>query len=127
MESGTELTENLAALRKAGFALFLDDFGVGYTSLADLRDHVVDIIKLDKSLLDHTDTERGRILYQNVVRLSKELGMKVLSEGVENEEELHLVRAMGCDLIQGYYYSRPLRAEDFSKLLRDAESAKLEA
>lgn len=127
VESGTELTENLAALRKAGFALFLDDFGVGYTSLADLRDHVVDIIKLDKSLLDHTDTERGRILYQNVVRLSKELGMKVLSEGVENEEELHLVRAMGCDLIQGYYYSRPLRAEDFSKLLRDAESAKLEA
>ena len=115
---------NLLALKAMGFSLALDDIGSGYTSLRNLCDYPIDIVKLDRVMLLLTDSERGKKLFYGLVSLVKSLGLKIVCEGVETEEQNTLVSTSDCDLIQGWYYSTALsekKAEEFALSYRTAD------
>ena len=109
-----DFTERLV---NAGFALHMDDFGSGYSSLITLSELPFNTLKIDKSLIDCIGQQKGRMVVQQVIILAHGLGMNVLGEGVETAEPVELLRVMECDDIQGFYYSRPLPREEFIKKL----------
>ena len=93
----------MAALKEKGFTIEMDDFGSGYSSLNMLKDAPVDVIKIDRFFIDEViDTNRGKIIVANSIKMSKELGMKVIAEGVETKEQLEFLKGIGCDIAQGY-------------------------
>lgn len=101
-------------LRKYGFIVEMDDFGSGYSSLNMLKDIHMDTIKLDMGFLRKTlYTERSMAIIRNVIKLSKQLGMEVISEGVETIEQVESLSEMGCDLFQGYYFAKPMSVWDY--------------
>lgn len=113
-----ELYNRMLEIKNLGFVLEMDDFGSGYSSLNMLRNAPIDVIKIDRYLLDEImATSRGRIVVENAIRMSKQLGLKVVAEGVETREQLEFVRESGGDVVQGYYYSKPLPIDEFEKLL----------
>ena len=110
------------AFNRAGFALHMDDFGSGSSSLNDLNVLHFDVVKIDKSLIDHIGERRGDLLLNYTIALAKELGLYVLAEGVETEEQVLFLMEQSCDAIQGYYYSKPLPSEELEiKLLKQKE------
>lgn len=100
---------------EAGFPLHIDDFGAGYSSFATLNIMHFDTLKLDKSLIDYIGNYGGDRLLEHTIALAKELGMHVTAEGVENETQVAFLQKLNCDSIQGFYYSKPLPLEEFSK------------
>lgn len=110
--------QNLEQLKKVGFTTALDDFGCGFTSFSDLQNYPVDMVKLDKSIMDNAETEKGRVILKNILKMINDLGCVVLCESVETKEQLELVKDIGCDIIQGFYFYKPLPAEKFEELLR---------
>ncbi len=108
--------ELIDKLRKAGFVVEMDDFGSAYSSLNMLKDIQVDILKIDMAFLQkNQDTDRGKKILQMVIDLSKQLGMPVISEGVETPEQLRFLSDMGCNMFQGYYFARPMATEQFEE------------
>lgn len=106
----------LDKLRKAGFVIEMDDFGSGYSSLNMLRDISVDVLKIDMGFLQKSENDRkNRIILERIVMLAKDLGMKVLTEGVENEQQVEFLSKVGCDLFQGFLFSRPIPVEEFEE------------
>ncbi len=106
--------EMLGRLRKFGFQIGVDDFGSGYSSLNMLKDIKADVLKIDMVFLRETENHvRSRIILNSIIDMSKELGMKVLTEGVEKEEQIEALKEMGCDFFQGYYFSKPICVEEF--------------
>lgn len=116
-----EARENLKMLKEEGFKVALDDFGVGYSSLEILVNFPFDMVKIDKSLVDRVESERGRAVCNSIISLCHTLGMKVVAEGVEKETQAKLLRDMGVDLIQGFYFYRPLPPERVEELLKRRE------
>ncbi|MBR0367802.1 MAG: EAL domain-containing protein [Clostridia bacterium] len=107
----------VSRLRERGFLVEIDDFGKGYSSLGLLKSIRADVIKIDMSFLQEIkDRERSRIILQSVIGLAEALGMEVITEGVETEQQLNALTAMGCSHFQGYYFSRPVPAEEFEAL-----------
>ena len=107
-------------LRSAGCKIALDDFGTGYSSLSYLRRIPVDYIKIDQSFISDMSTDKkDNILVSTIIAMSKALGKKVVAEGVETKEQLKLLTELGCDYIQGYYFSKPLAAESLVSFLTD--------
>jgi len=107
----------LKQLREYGFKIELDDFGSGYSSLASLNMIPIDILKLDGSMIRQaTKTGDFRII-QSAIQLARFLDLETVVEGVENEDEIDRLKEMGCDLIQGIYYSWPLQQEEFEHYL----------
>ncbi len=115
------VTENFfAGLQQAGVQILLDDFGTGYSSLNYLAYIPVDAIKLDKSIIDAflmhegatNDMARSNDFVHNLVRLTHDLGKSIIAEGVEEKWQVDLLMQYGCDAIQGYYFSKPLEADD---------------
>lgn len=107
-------------LKDIGFTIEMDDFGSGYSSLNMLKDAPVDVIKIDRFFLDEViDTKRGKIIVANSIKMSKELGMRTIAEGVETKEQAEFLRDAGCDIAQGYYYSKPIPTDEFEKLLAE--------
>ena len=105
-------------LKETGFTIEMDDFGSGYSSLNMLKDAPVDVIKIDRFFLDEViDTKRGKIIVSNSIKMSKELGMRTIAEGVETKEQAEFLRDAGCDIAQGYYYSKPVPTDEFERLL----------
>ncbi len=104
-------------LHNKGVKILMDDFGTGYSSLMMLKSIPVDVMKLDKSFVDDYDDARGEEIIKCVVALAGTLKMDVTAEGVETKEQYEFLRDLGCDTIQGYYFSKPLPAEEFEKLL----------
>ena len=111
------VVESLKRLRKNGFKIELDDFGTGYSSLALLNLLPLDILKIDGSMVRNATRFDDYRIIQSAVHIAQLLGLETIIEGVETEEALDRLRDMGCDLIQGYYYSWPLRQEDFEDYL----------
>lgn len=108
------LDEIIGQLREKGFVFALDDFGAGYSSLNVLKDVHVDMIKLDRTfLMDGLENERSRIIVSSVISMAGALGMKVLAEGVETQDQLKELAGLQCDLIQGYYLAKPMPAQQF--------------
>lgn len=103
----------LAILRDAGLRIAVDDFGTGYASLAYLTSLPLDMLKIDRGLIVNiAERERDRIVVKALVQLARELGLKVVVEGVETNEQLALVTEWGCELYQGFLGSPPLRHEE---------------
>ena len=117
-ESDSEqFCENLIELKKAGFRIFIDDLGEGVTSIRDLWNYPVDVVKLDRSLLLAAENDQGRSAYLSLRNLAVDLGCKVLCEGVETAEQHRLVLDAGCHYCQGFLFYRPMPPEQFASLL----------
>jgi EAL domain-containing protein (putative c-di-GMP-specific phosphodiesterase class I) len=107
-------------LRSAGVRVAIDDFGTGYSTLADLRRFHVDALKIDRSFVRGMLAEpNDATIVRAVITLAHNLGITVVAEGVETEEQGAFLRRAGCDHAQGYYFGKPVSAEKFQKLLRD--------
>ena len=121
----TAYTDDFNAIKQAiydlknyGLMVSMDDFGTGYSSLALLKDLDFDILKLDKSLAaDSKDDSRGLVVLESVLRMAKELSMTTVCEGVEDKKIVDSLKDMGCNIIQGYYFDRPLPETDFAARL----------
>ena len=104
----------VSRLRERGFFVEIDDFGSGYSSLSLLKNIKADMLKIDMGFLHEiSDRERSRIILRSVINLAGDLGMEVLTEGVETEQQLQCLSDMGCGSFQGYYFSRPIPVEAF--------------
>ena len=110
------LIENICEIKKMGFLIFIDDFGSGNTSIDDIYSMPVDVLKLDKSLLWHTDTEKGKIIFEGICDIAKKLGFKLLCEGIENEAHVSFADKAGCDIRQGFYCYRPMLVSEYEEL-----------
>jgi diguanylate cyclase (GGDEF)-like protein len=118
VEDADQAQAAMMDLRSHGVKLALDDFGTGYSSLIYLRRFAFDKIKIDKSFLDQMEaTGESAILVHSVVHLGRALGLEVTAEGVETEEQRRFLQAVGCHLLQGYLFSRPVPAEKLDELL----------
>ncbi len=106
--------ELITRLRRNGFVVEMDDFGSGYSSLNMLKDIHVDILKIDMAFLKKAkDEDRSKKILQMVIGLSSQLGMPVITEGVENAEQVQFLAETGCDMFQGYYFAKPMSVEEF--------------
>lgn len=94
--------------QELGVQVVLDDFGVGFTSFYDLQEYPVDGIKLDKDLVDHVNTPKGRAIMRVMVKIGHELGLTTLVEGVETDEQVEILRELNCDVIQGFRFHHPV-------------------
>ena len=99
------------ALHEAGFEVWMDDFGSGYSSLNALKAHNFDFIKLDMDFIGAIHNAKAREIVAGVIRVAKKLGVGTLAEGVETERQALFLESIGCDMVQGYYYTRPLPLE----------------
>ncbi|MBQ9043985.1 MAG: EAL domain-containing protein [Eggerthellaceae bacterium] len=118
-ENPDAVVRMLNELKGLGFSTELDDFGAGYSSLVSLNTLPLDVMKLDMSMVRQATATGDFRIVESTIKLAQVLGLKTVVEGVETAEEARRVTEMGCDLIQGYYYSRPLSKDDFEEYLRD--------
>ena len=117
-ENAKQLLDVVAKLRDAGFQIEMDDFGSGYSSLNMLSSMPIDVLKMDMKFVCNIEkSETDRRLVTLILDIAKCLGVPVVAEGVENEKQLAILKNEKCDLVQGYYFSRPLPAEEFEALI----------
>ena len=122
MESNKETAfTNISKCKELGFRIALDDAGSGYTSFSDLRDYPIDIVKIDRSILNSAVNQRGIALLKGIIALAHTLRMEVLCEGVETEAQEALLRQLDCDYMQGYYFYRALPKAEADRLLNESE------
>ncbi len=107
----------ISELHNMGFLVSVDDFGSGYSSLNLIKDINFDIIKLDRAFLSTSNTERGKTVVKFVLTLAHALKLQIVAEGVETDSQLEFLRNNGCDIVQGFLFSRPLPEEELDRLL----------
>jgi len=121
LESMETSIRNITRLRDMGIHVALDDFGTGYTSLSYVSKLPINLLKIDKSMIDDIEkNERSRNFVRTVVALGHEMDCQVISEGVESESQLNLLMDDGCDMVQGYVWGKPQEFDDAMKLVDDA-------
>ena len=122
MECSAEVLAEIAALRADGASIAIDDFGTGYSNIARLRAMPLDRVKLDPSLIaDIHISEQARTVVQAVIQLIKGVGAEVVAEAVENIDQADILRAMGCDTVQGYIFAHPMFEDDYVAWIGNAE------
>ena len=115
----------LSKFRDSGFVVEMDDFGSGYSSLNQLKDMPLDVLKIDMKFLSKAqDNAKAETILRNVLRLSSDLGLFSLTEGVETEDQYKMLNDMGCNLFQGYYFAKPMSVTDYEKLCNEQFSDK---
>ncbi len=112
------MVENIEKLTRMGYSFALDDYGIGYSSIQRINHLPLKLIKIDKSMLDEVSSANGKIILEHTIRMMQCIGKKLVVEGAETPEAVELLRSMGCDYIQGFYYSRPLPAPEFVGFLK---------
>jgi diguanylate cyclase (GGDEF)-like protein len=118
VKSLSGLIDMLNNLHRRGYIISIDDFGSGYSSLNLLKTLPVDIIKLDKEFfLNNKMEEKNKIVINSIIQLAKGLGLKVISEGVETLEQAEFLRESRCDMVQGFFFYKPMPLEDFAKII----------
>ena len=118
LESYNTINDIVTMLGRNGIRCSIDDFGSGYSSFSVLKQLQMDVLKMDKLFLNKgTDSHRDKILISGIIELGKQFSMKIVQEGVETEEEYRLVRDLGCDAIQGYWYSEALSQDAFEEFV----------
>ncbi len=117
-DKASTVLETIHRLRELGFEIEMDDFGSGYSSLNMLSDMPIDVLKMDMKFVRNIETsDTDMRLVKLILDIARYLGVKVVAEGVETEGQLRLLKDVGCDLIQGFYFSRPVPPEEFEKLI----------
>ncbi|MFA6627690.1 MAG: EAL domain-containing protein, partial [Bacilli bacterium] len=112
------ILDRMIQMKNLGFKIAIDDFGSGYSSLILLRDLPVDILKLDKGFLKNNIVgKKEMVIIENIVHMAQELGIDVVSEGVESEEQLKFLMKIGCHFIQGFYFAQPMEVEKATDML----------
>ena len=110
--------KNLKKLKDLGISIAMDDFGTGYSSLSYLRQFPFDKIKIDRKFVqDITSNPNDQAIVDSIVFLGQRLGMTVVAEGIENQEQAAILRAAGCDEMQGFFYSRPVHGNSIDALM----------
>jgi EAL domain-containing protein (putative c-di-GMP-specific phosphodiesterase class I) len=118
MQQPTQTIAILQSLREIGNKISIDDFGTGYSSLAYLHKMPLDILKVDRSFVNGMfESEKHLAIVRTIIGLASSLQLQVIAEGVETVEQLQKLQSLGCDMIQGYYLSKPIPAADAIKLL----------
>ncbi|MCU7833738.1 MAG: EAL domain-containing protein [gamma proteobacterium symbiont of Taylorina sp.] len=125
MENSSELEKTLQQISEKGFAIFMDDFGTGYSSLSYLKKFPIDVLKIDRSFVWNMDKDEGdKRLVKSIINMAKSMELTVLAEGVETDKHEKLLAEMGCDLAQGYLYSKPVPAKELEeKFLLQSDKA----
>ena len=122
-ESPADLISATTKLQGYGFEVEMDDFGSGYSSLHMLKEVPVDRIKLDLHFLTDSGSQvKGRVIISYMTRMVNDLGMRMITEGVETEEQVRFLRSIGCSEMQGFWFHKPMPADEFEKVCRDSES-----
>ncbi|MCI8523789.1 MAG: EAL domain-containing protein [Lachnospiraceae bacterium] len=123
-----QVSEMSNRLKDEGFMLLMDDFGSGYSSLSILLETPFDVIKIDKKFMENMlVSKKGKLILEQVVAMAGKLDLGLLAEGVETREQVEFLKEIGCDMVQGFYYAKPMPAEEFYELLkqdRDRNRAK---
>ena len=119
-DNAEQIVNVVKSLRESGFFIEMDDFGTGFSSLNMITTLPIDALKLDIQFIrtafrDRKDTR----LLETVIRLAQSLGLSTIAEGVETEEQMLTLKALGCDVVQGYYFSKPLPADEFEAFARE--------
>ncbi|HSI28984.1 MAG TPA: EAL domain-containing protein, partial [Methylophilus sp.] len=118
IDDADKFIETLHALKKIGVKLAIDDFGTGYSSLSYLKDFPIDRLKIDKAFVSNLENDPANAaILKAIIVLGQSLGIKVIAEGVETAYQHEYLKSVGCDELQGYYFSRPLPACEFEALL----------
>lgn len=119
MKDTKELVYNIEMIKELGFLVSIDDFGSGFSALNILKDLAVDIIKIDREFLnDIGATSRGKMIIKNVIAMCLDLKVEVVTEGIETKEQVEFIKRCGCQIAQGFYYSRPIDIQEFEKFAR---------
>jgi EAL domain-containing protein (putative c-di-GMP-specific phosphodiesterase class I) len=122
MECSALVLSEIAALRRDGASIAIDDFGTGYSNLARLRAMPLDRVKLDPSLIaDIENNDKARVVVQAVVQLIKGVGAEVVAEAVENAAQADILRAMGCETVQGFVFAKPMFEEEYLNWTNNAD------
>ena len=112
-------------LKAAGFRVYMDDYGTGYSNVHSLFAMDFDVVKIDKSIFWNSEkSEIGKILLENTVRMVRQMHRGILVEGVETQKQLDMLRDLDVDYIQGYFYSKPIPKDEFMEHLQKAPSRK---
>ena len=117
-----KLVDTINRLKEYGFTVSMDDFGSGYSSLNSLKDMPLDVLKLDAEFFrGENEGDRGRIVVAEAIRLAKSLHMRTVAEGVEVKDQVQFLADQDCDMIQGYYYAKPMPGNEYEERIRKGE------
>ena len=119
IDANIDILKILNHIKAQGFTISIDDFGTGYSSLSMLQNMPIDIIKIDKIFIDKADLSNHNNIINYIMFLANRLGVKTIIEGVETQEQTKFIREIKCDMIQGYYYSKPIPKEDFENYFNE--------
>ena len=115
LDEQVDLVDAMRRLKEKGFALWLDDFGSGYSSFDTLKDYEFDVIKLDMSFLKNfEENKKAKPLIESILNLAKMIGLRTLCEGVETEAQAEFLNKSGCERLQGYLFSKPITYEELN-------------
>ncbi|ASM49396.1 hypothetical protein PESP_a1255 [Pseudoalteromonas espejiana DSM 9414] len=122
MDDPQEAIAIMRSLSARGIHLAMDDFGTGYSSLAYLKQFPLNTLKVDKAFIDDMKTERGRNMVDSIVTIAQNLDLHVVAEGVEQANQIEILKKLNCETVQGYYYSKPLSKDEFTAFLKQQQS-----
>jgi len=119
------LINTVEKLKDMGFSVSMDDFGAGYSSLNSLKDLQLDVLKIDADFFRgrEKNEERGSLIVEETIHLAKNLGMTTVAEGIESADQVEFLAKSGCDLIQGFYFAKPMPIEDYEKKMEEDKAA----
>ena len=122
------LVTTINKLKSYGFSVSMDDFGSGYSSLNSLKDMPLDVLKLDAEFFRGENAgERGELVVSEAIKLAKSLSMRTVAEGVEEKRQVEFLAEQGCDMIQGYFYAKPMPGSEYEQRMKDGVKSKEEA
>jgi len=122
MSNLEKLNRNIELLHSMGMRVLIDDFGSGYSSLNVLSSVTADVIKLDKVFLEYLDTQKSKDFIKHFVGLLKQMDLEIVAEGVETKEQLEMLTNAGCDVVQGFYFAKPMPVDKFRAFLKEYNS-----
>lgn len=110
---------NVETLLKKNYSFSLDDYGTGYSNIKRAIDLPLSLVKIDKSIVDIVETPSGRSIIRNTIAMMHDVGFKIVCEGVETEKQYHILEELDCDFIQGFYFARPMKRDEFIRFLQE--------
>lgn len=122
LDEHVDLKKAMARLKENGFAIWLDDFGSGYSSFNSLKDYSFDVLKLDMEFLKGFETnQKAKPLIKSVIDMAEQVGMRTLAEGVETDEQAKYLKSITCEKLQGYLLSKPIPYEELNKMIAEGK------